>query len=119
MLGKDFVQKINDTTIYAEKTYSPNFSLDNKLFCLSLYYNSDSSYLFVNGKEGCKFKARNSESEKYNICLGSISKDYNKKDGSDIELNCFVYNFSVDYSPIAVDDILDIHKYLMKNNNIV
>ena len=31
----------------------------------------------------------------------------------------YVYHFSVDYDPIAVDDILDIHKYLMKTNGIV
>ena len=29
------------------------------------------------------------------------------------------YNFSVDYDAIAVDDILDIEKYLMKKNGIV
>ena len=33
------------------------------------------------------------------------------------ELNVYVYDFSVDYDAIAVDDILDIHKYLMKENN--
>ena len=27
--------------------------------------------------------------------------------------------FSVDYDAIAVDDVLDIDKYLMKKNNIV
>ena len=31
----------------------------------------------------------------------------------------YVYGFSVDYDPIAVDDILDVHNYLMKNNDIV
>ena len=31
----------------------------------------------------------------------------------------YVYDFSVDYDPIAVDDIKDIHKYLMEKNNIV
>ena len=34
-------------------------------------------------------------------------------------LNGYDYDFSVDYSAIAVDDILDIHKYLMKKNNII
>ena len=34
-------------------------------------------------------------------------------------LNCYVCGFSVDYDPIAVDDILDIHKYLMKKNNMI
>ena len=32
--------------------------------------------------------------------------------------NGYVYNFSVDYDAIAGDDIKDIHKYLMKKNNI-
>ena len=30
-----------------------------------------------------------------------------------------VYDFSVDYDAIEVDDILDNHKYLMKNKNIM
>ena len=33
-------------------------------------------------------------------------------------LNGYFYDFSVDYDAIAVDDILDIHKYLMKKNSI-
>ena len=33
--------------------------------------------------------------------------------------NGHIYDFSVDYDAIAVDSILDIHKYLMKQNNIV
>ena len=33
--------------------------------------------------------------------------------------NGYVYDFSVDYDAIAVDGILDIHKYLMKKNDIV
>ena len=31
----------------------------------------------------------------------------------------YVYGFSVDYEAIAVDDIRNIHKYLMKKNGIV
>ena len=38
-----------------------------------------------------------------------------KKNG----FNAHVYDFSVDYDAIAVDDILDIHKYLMKKNNMI
>ena len=33
--------------------------------------------------------------------------------------NGYVYDFSVDYDPIAVNDIKDNHKYLLKKNNIV
>ena len=50
VLGRDLIKKIDDTTIYAEKMYSPNFTIANKTFYLSLLYNGD-SYLFVNGKK--------------------------------------------------------------------
>ena len=52
--------------------YSPNFNVDNKTFCLSLHYNSDNSYLFVNDREVTKFKAKNSELIKYPMCLGGL-----------------------------------------------
>ena len=47
VIGKDFIQGINDTTIYAEKTYSINFTKSKVRFCLSLHYNGNNSYLFV------------------------------------------------------------------------
>ena len=34
-------------------------------------------------------------------------------------LNGYDYDFSADYHAIAVDDVLDIHKYLMKKNNML
>ena len=34
-------------------------------------------------------------------------------------LTGYVYDFSADYSAATVDDIKDIHNYLMKKNNIV
>ena len=34
-------------------------------------------------------------------------------------LNEYVYDFSVDYDAIAVDDIKDIYKYLMKKDNTI
>ena len=51
VFGKDFIQGINGTTIYAEKLYSINFTQNNKKFCLSLHYNGANSYLFVNVTE--------------------------------------------------------------------
>ena len=41
--------------------YTPSFSDENKIFCLSLHYNGDNSYLFVNGKEVTKFKGKKSQ----------------------------------------------------------
>ena len=58
VLGKDFIQGIDTTKSYAEKMYSTNFTVDNKTFCLSLHYNGDNSYLFVNGKEIINFKVK-------------------------------------------------------------
>ena len=61
VMGDLFVQGINDTTLYAEKLYSQNFTAANKKFVLSLHYNSDNSYLFVNGKRELKFKAKDDQ----------------------------------------------------------
>ena len=75
VLGKSFIQRINDTTIYAEKMHSTDVTVNNKKFCLSLHYNGDNSYLFVNGKEIHKFKAKDSEIVPYPLYLG-LSKDF-------------------------------------------
>ena len=56
--------------------YSINFTEKNKKFCLSLHYNGANSYLFVNGKEIIKFKAKDSEIVTSPLCLGNISKDW-------------------------------------------
>ena len=40
--------------------YSINFTVTKKKFCLSLHYNGGNSYLFVNGTEIVKFKAKDS-----------------------------------------------------------
>ena len=120
ILGHGLIQKTTDTTIYAEKMYSPNFTVDNKIFCLSFHYNGDNSYLFVNGKEATKFKAKNSELIKHSMCLGGLSPDHYYKDKIKyIGLYGNIYDFSVDYSTITNEKILDIHNYLMKNNKIV
>ena len=47
-MGNLFVQGTNDTTLYAEKVYSQNFTAANKKFVLSLHYNGDNTYLFLN-----------------------------------------------------------------------
>ena len=66
-----------------------------------------------------KFKAKDSEILVGPICLGDIPKDWLVDNMKKTGFNCYVYDFIVDYYPIAVDDIKDIHKYLMKKNNIV
>ena len=83
-----------------------------------LAYNGANSYLFVNSTEIIKFKAKYSNIIATPLCLRNISKDSSVENVIDTGLNRYVYDFSVDYDTIAVDDIKDIHKYLMKKNNI-
>ena len=53
------------------------------------------------------------------MCLGGLSKDYDTNSHKHQGLYGNVYDFSVDYSAITNDKILDIHKYLIKKNNII
>ena len=106
-------------TLSAEKMYSINFTKKNTKFCLSLHYNGANSYLFVNGTEIIKFKAKDSEILAHSLCLGNISKDWSHDNMKKTGLKGYVYDFSTDYNTIAVSDILEIHKYLMKKNGII
>ena len=95
------------------------FSKEQRKSCLSLHYNGANSYLFVNGKEIHIFKAKDSEIVGTPLCLGNISKDWSIDNLKKTGFNGYAYDFSVDYNAIAVDDIVDIHSYLMKKNFIV
>ena len=84
-----------------------------------MHCNGANSYLFVNGTEIYKFKAKDSEILVGPICLGNISKDWSVDTMKRIGFTGNVYDFSVDYEDNAADDIKNIHKYLMKKDNIV
>ena len=51
------------------------------------------------------------------LCLGNVSKDYSVDDMKKTGLHGYVFHFCVDYDATDVDDILGIHKYLMKKNS--
>ena len=106
-------------TLTTEKMNSINFTVTRKKICLSLHYNRANSYLFVNGTEIIKFKAKDSEIVATPLCLGNISKDWSVDNMKKTGFNGYIYDVSVDYDAIAVDDIKDIHKYLMEKNNII
>ena len=65
-----------------------------------------------------KCKAKNSEINAIPLCLAKTSKDFSVDNMKKTGLKGCVYDFSFDYNAIAVNDILDIHKYLMKKNDI-
>ena len=94
--------------------YSINFTVTKNKFWLSLHYDRANSYLFVNGIENYKFKAKDSEIVAAPLCLGNVSKDWSVDNMKKAGLNGYVYDFSVNYDATAIDDIVDIHNYLMK-----
>ena len=86
---------------------------------MSLHYNGASSYLFVNGTEIVKFKTKDFKIIATPLCLGNISKDWSIDNMKKAAFTGYVYDCSVHYEATDVDDIKDIHKYLLKKNNVV
>ena len=85
--------------------YSINFTLTKKKLCVSLHYIGANSYL--------------QQIVATPLCLENISKYWSTDNLKKIGFTGYVYDFSVDYVSTDVDDIKDIHKYLMEENNIV
>ena len=54
-----------------------------------------------------------------NLCLGNVPNDFSASNMEKTGFNSYIYEFSLDYNSTDVDDIKDIHKYLMKKNNSV
>ena len=77
-MGEDFAQGINDTTLYAEKKFHRNFTDPGKKFVLSLHYNGDESYLFINGRQELKFKCKTYQLVEEKLCLGNLSDQWTK-----------------------------------------
>ena len=93
----------------------------NKKLALSLHYNGDDSYLFVNGVQELKFKAQSftNDIKSKVFCIGNISSDWSSTNSTKTELYENVYDFAIDYEPLSgVKTIYDIDRYLMKKHNI-
>ena len=120
VMGKDYVQKINDTTIYAEKMYYRNFTDPGKKFVLSLHYNGNDSYLFVNGRQELKFKTKTDQLVEEKLCVGNLSDQWTTSKSEKTGLYGKIYDFVVDYQEIeGTTKILDIHKYLIIKHSII
>ena len=101
IMGDGFVQGINDTILYAEKIYSQNFTQPNKTkFVLSLHYNDKDGYLFINGKQELKFKAKPDQSIKEKLCLGNLRDQWTTSESEKTGLYGNIYDFIVDYTQI-------------------
>ena len=118
ILGKKETRGLDNAALTAEVECSINFLRSQRKFCLSYHCNGSNSFLLVSATKMHQFKAKDSEIKRYPLNLGNISKDFPVRNLKKTGLNGYVYDFSVDFNGIVLNDILDIHKYLMKKHDI-
>ena len=119
VMGDGFTQGIHDTTLYVEKNYYRNFTDPGKKFMLSLHYNGDDSYLFVNGRQELKFKCKTDQLVRKILCIGNLSDEWTTSESERTGLYGNIYDFVVDYEQIvSVKAIYDMHRHLMVKHNI-
>ena len=103
VLGDTFIQGFTTDgsghTISHKGIYKTNMTEPNKKFVLSLHYNGDNSYLFVNGNQQLKFKLAISHVDRNLFCLGNFSSDCSLTNSTQTGLFGDVYDFAVDYVP--------------------
>ena len=93
MLGEGPIYGTKGRFGSSEKTVIINFSKAKTKLCLSLHYDGDNSYLFVNGKENFKFKGDNkSVTFPTQICLGSIPNGFGASESREVFLKGNVYD---------------------------
>ena len=113
LMGTGLTQGINDTTIYAEKNFYRNFTDFGKKFVLSLHYNGDISYLFVNGRQELKFKAKTDQLVKEKLCIGNLSDQWTTSESEKTGVYGKIYE-----QISGVKTIYDMHRYLIIKHNI-
>ena len=124
VLGEWPTYGINRNFGEPEKSISIIFGKAMTKCCLSLLYNGDNSYLFVNGKEIFKFKANNGNlnlpTQFYRnlnlpiqLFLGSISNKIDAIDSTKISLKGNAYDLSVDYNSIDIYIYIYIYIYIV------
>ena len=119
LMGDGLMQGINDTTLYVEKNYWRNFTDSGKKFIISLHYNGDESYFFVNGRQELKFKVKTDQLVKEKLCIGNLSDQLTASESEKTGLYGSIYDFLVDYQAIVgVGPIYNMHRYLMTKHNI-
>ena len=92
-MGTGLTQGINDTTIYAEKNFYSNFT--------DFGNNGEDSYLFVNGRQELKFKAKTDQLVKEKLCIGNLSDQWTTSESEKTGVYGKIYDFVVDYEQIV------------------
>ena len=120
LMGDGLTQGINDTALYAEKKYFRNFTEPGVKFVLRLHYNSNDSYLFVNGRQELNFKAKTDQLVKEKLCIENLSDQWTTSESEKTGLYGNIYDFVVDYEEILLlKTIYDMHRYLMIKHDII
>ena len=81
-----------------------------KRFVLSLHYNGNNIFLFINATKVYQFKPKDSEIKDYGLCLDNVSKDFiinNMKKKKRIKKSCKI--FSIDFNPILI--LIQYYRY--------
>ena len=119
VMGDGLTQGIHDITLYVEKKYFRNFTEPNIKFVLSLYYNGNDSYLFVNGRQELKFKCKTDQLINEKSCIGNLSDQWTASESQKTGLYRNIYDSVVNYEEIlGVKPIYEMHRYLMTKHNI-
>ena len=117
--SKQYYNIYYNTRIYAEKIYYRIFTDPGKKFVLSLHYNGNNSYLYVNGNQELK-QIKTDQLVKEKLCLGNLSDQWTTSESEKTGLHGKIYDFVVDYEQIAgTTKILDMHRYLINKHTIV
>ena len=101
-----------------KKFFYRNFTDPGKTFVLSLHYNGNNSYLFVNGRQELKFKCKTDQLVKEKLCIGNLSDHWTMGESEKTGVYGKNYDFVMDYEQIVgATKILDMHEYLMTKHN--
>ena len=106
MLGKDFDQGLDATTIIADKMFKTDPSVFEKMYVMSIHYNGTEFYFFINGTQEVKFTAA-SNLGKNQFYVGNISDEFSIENMQETGLCGNVYDVSVDYWPHSISKIYD------------
>ena len=81
---------------------------------LNLRFKGSNSFLFINATKIYQFKAKDPEINPHPLCLRKILKDFTINNMKKTRLKGVANFFSVDYNAINTNNILDIHRHLIK-----
>ena len=103
ILGEGPTQWLDDSTLTEEAKYSINFTQSRKRFVLSLHYNWNNSFLFVNATKVYQFKAEKLRNKRLcTVFLRNVLKDFTISNITKTGLKWVVKCFSVGFNPIVL-----------------